>query len=1264
MKCILCQRIVTYQGIPQGRRCISCPGNIYYCISCDQNCSEVPCLNPDHQSCFSKHTIPELRALHQPINPTPDLFMQAISCTGLYESNFEQLHQEDKPARWFSVKKGKDTSDQPELWLYDRFRRLCDPNSTGNRVTVNHYPSIISFIGRTSAGKSTIVRAMLMLGMADILSGGSNDEGWQDNALLNVLVNDVGNPPASRKKYELPVAQGGLNPTSFGVHLYRNGPSMFNYNPSVPQYPLLLADCEGFTAGFTPTNAESNTYERDDEQVEKITITARDYGKDKKGIDLFYARVLYAVSDVFVFVTNNPKSKGDEFPQILEWAAGAMLKTFNQPSGKTLIVVCNKFSPEEAGMTSEHLKEDVLGAQDPDLWKRPGIITTFVERFNSTTNLARMILSNRDLYGELFRKIHFCHIPDKDHFRLHGQPETLLQHFKHLHSVLDTAVKEERDIRARTLIRYNVPELSHFLSRTFQHFSVSSAPLDFYKATCRNNPAPANLKEHISNFLRLVFDRKNQSGNGVGQVAGMVEDAVALALVILSRRRDSTTFTPEVKFDNDLAKFWDEGLTLYQQQHEQCAYVFTTSAGGQVSCAGKGRAMDHKFHIPQPPDPGRRHGLREERGDFVPGFPWNRDAWRANIKAKFSDFYWRVFNTEGWRSTHPELPPPSISRRNTFKYLSQSSAVDASILAIRRHLMEHHQHLWTRIRSNKTCLGCLQAVPDHVLSCGHAYCPRCVQETSTPTQFAECAWVVHHCVLCDREQGQGNGHVVQLKPRCAGVRILSLDGGGVRGIVELGLVQALEEEIGLSNVRLAEMFDLIVGTSTGGIIALTLAMTSSDFKTKDMIEFFTKTSKETFSDSRAGVGFVTRGLMVFRRYNSVYSEKPLITALKKVLGDRASLFAPVTSLAYRGATRVAVTAARDDGETEVLISNYNRPSGECERFEREDDLSQDFMTWEAAVATSAAPFYLPLFRKASTDADYIDGAVYANCPARVAMDERSKIWPGEGAALDALIGMGTGKQGPKPDKLPTAVKFGGFTALNRMIQRQLDTERMWDGVCESTDAPKKARLHRLNPELPPGKYVELYHCDEVPRLLKDTTDWARGAGRSQIRQVARILMASLFYYEPPEGESEVTEHGVFRGSIRCRLRHQSTAIGQMMHKLRGFFHTELTQEEALDERNSLAAPEKSWTPMVISGTRSARPEDMVGVWDSQEAYGGNGGIAKFRLDFKIKAPENGNVQVIAVEFKGEGEQGVKYVISGFPATVAELRSRAQRIWLQ
>lgn len=56
--------------------------------------------------------------------------------------------------------------------------------------------------------------------------------------------------------------------------------------------------------------------------------------------------------------------------------------------------------------------------------------------------------------------------------------------------------------------------------------------------------------------------------------------------------------------------------------------------------------------------------------------------------------------------------------------------------------------------------------------------------------------------------------LIQIKPSYAGVRVLTLDGGGVRGILELALLQLVEAEIAL-DLPIHHFFDLITGTNTG-----------------------------------------------------------------------------------------------------------------------------------------------------------------------------------------------------------------------------------------------------------------------------------------------------------------------------------------------------------------------------------------------------------------------------------------------------------------
>ena len=117
--------------------------------------------------------------------------------------------------------------------------------------------------------------------------------------------------------------------------------------------------------------------------------------------------------------------------------------------------------------------------------------------------------------------------------------------------------------------------------------------------------------------------------------------------------------------------------------------------------------------------------------------------------------------------------------------------------------------MWQQLHSYKTCFTCLRTVPDHCLPCGHALCEFCVMDFGS---VQESGILLQQCVLCldtwDEPQ------LIKMKPRCAGVRVLTLDGGGVKGILEIAMLMKLEERIGLG-LPIQEFFDLIVGTSTG-----------------------------------------------------------------------------------------------------------------------------------------------------------------------------------------------------------------------------------------------------------------------------------------------------------------------------------------------------------------------------------------------------------------------------------------------------------------
>jgi hypothetical protein len=243
--------------------------------------------------------------------------------------------------------------------------------------------------------------------------------------------------------------------------------------------------------------------------------------------------------------------------------------------------------------------------------------------------------------------------------------------------------------------------------------------------------------------------------------------------------------SPDDIFDRDLHRICDEGRNAYLSKFESCSYKFP----GGAPCVSRLEAL-HGHHTSS--------GGQTAQGPFLREKAWTderRMLWISEIRQRFSKHYDEIFR--GGDNAHG----------------SEVESREHRILEERKKVHTKYDKAWASIRSNKTCLSCLQAVPDHVLGCGHSYCPRCIQELGKSSSHFECAWDMLGCVLCKSPE-QERPHLVKLRARCAGVRVLALDGGGIRGIVELILLRSIDDAIGLK-IPVRDMVDLIVGTSTG-----------------------------------------------------------------------------------------------------------------------------------------------------------------------------------------------------------------------------------------------------------------------------------------------------------------------------------------------------------------------------------------------------------------------------------------------------------------
>jgi uncharacterized protein len=206
-------------------------------------------------------------------------------------------------------------------------------------------------------------------------------------------------------------------------------------------------------------------------------------------------------------------------------------------------------------------------------------------------------------------------------------------------------------------------------------------------------------------------------------------------------------------------------------------------------------------------------------------------------------------------------------------------------------------------------------------------------------------------------------------------QVLAIDGGGVRGIFAAALLAGLEADLGCS---VHDVFDLTVGTSTGGIIALGLG---AGLSPREILDFYLAEKSHIFADPLRFRAL--RHLLVAK-----YSPAPLEKALRDTFGET-----------LLGQSRAPlVIPAYDLGENAVhLFKTPHHP-----RLRRDHKIPM----WAVAMATAAAPTYYPTFRLPGEEARLIDGGVWANNPAMVGVTEAVSMF-GRGLNELRVLSLGT-----------------------------------------------------------------------------------------------------------------------------------------------------------------------------------------------------------------------------------------------------------------
>lgn len=311
-------------------------------------------------------------------------------------------------------------------------------------------------------------------------------------------------------------------------------------------------------------------------------------------------------------------------------------------------------------------------------------------------------------------------------------------------------------------------------------------------------------------------------------------------------------------------------------------------------------------------------------------------------------------------------------------------------------------------------------------------------------------------------------------------RILCIDGGGILGTFPAAFLAELEQHL---EQPIGSYFDLIAGTSTGGILGIGLSM---GLQASELLDLYEKRGPEIFGQNNGAIAnFVYQNIRGFRwLYRRKHDSDALRAVLTDVLGDKKI----------------------GDAKTRLIVPAWN-PVAQCVyiyKTAHHTRLKTDYksLALDAALATSAAPTY---FANHITqhDVGLLDGGIWANNPVAIAAVEAIAIlgWPRESLKILSLGCL---------EETYTIPKWAGLGTLgSKIVKLFMDGQShgaMGMAKLLTGDEHDRTAVHRINHTVP----YNAYKMDDT-RVIQDL----KGLGHTTARDRLPVL-EPVFFQNPAE----------------------------------------------------------------------------------------------------------------------------------------------------
>jgi hypothetical protein len=698
-------------------------------------------------------------------------------------------------------------------------------------------------------------------------------------------------------------------PTSGDVYLYRDP-----HTPDTEAYqPLFFADCEGFEGGakipaaskarkeFSGRKPGHGIKDNDDPDQfaeskgklqwvlkylgdgvrRQVQVDAEDVDITREqAVEKLFPRLMYNFSDIVVQVVPGQRIKTMEVKlnKVLDWAQASETAATNKLVLPKLLIVINQ-AAHDSPWDPAKAKEFVFEQHKDLLVQKGSKMQKCARRFR---RLGVRIETIEDLLCCYYREVEVLYIPNAE--RGNNLPQ-LSKQLKLLYDLLQEGSKLSQEIKSKRHRLLSSADQARFFKLAFEHYArTPDLPFDFLEYLLKLHPLPNNLTNNLALFIDQVRTAATDGSHGVPKdllatTTPVIASAVALdaarsyalmpgrlqeiyighSRVITGQNGELKAIASKGSYSNQVAAAFDEACSSFLR----CEFRDVDG----VRCV-----QTQKAHDATP--------LHRSRQGFVIGYGPFESAYAEELLRDVEEYMLsELANLEALVCAPSVRSTESLANAQ----LDLQLALNAHEERISR-LFEQLPHL--ELISFYACFWCFTGIPIDRLPCDHVICADCANDfnhTGAPDALQHVE--ITGCILHDAESDASNfgmPYSIYIKPALAGPRILALDGGGVRGVIELKILQAIERRLG-GHIPIQRFFDLIGGTSTGGLLAI--GMVVKNWPLEELFSRFDQLCQAAFQ--RHSKHSIMQLFKAFISKGGKYSAEQFEESLQKMLGSLA-----------------------------------------------------------------------------------------------------------------------------------------------------------------------------------------------------------------------------------------------------------------------------------------------------------------------------------------------------------------------------------------